>query len=296
MKAFVTGAAGFLGSHLVDRLVAENHEVTGFDRQWGHDCLLPAELVQHMEGSDIVFHCAALASLRNTEPLDHFEENVQATFNVLEAMRKLDIKRIAFCSSAAVYGDTAIHPTPEDAPFPIQTSLYTAAKVSSEAFLQAYASTFGFQVYIFRFVSLLGERYRYGHVVDFYRKLQADPQNIEVLGDGGQKKSYIYVKDAVAGILTGVEKGTEAVNIFNVGTNRAITVDNSLDIICDELAVTPKRHYSGGRTGWIGDSPYILVDCAALRFHGWMPNVSIPDAIRKTVRYLKVHDHHPVSA
>lgn len=295
MRAFVTGAAGFLGSHLMDRLVSENHDVTGYDRQWGQELDRPGLLEGDMAGNDIVFHCAALASLRNANPDAQMSENVAGTFAVLEAMRATGVKRLAFCSTAAIYGDTIIHPTPENVAFPVQTSLYTAAKASSEAFIQAYASTFGFQVYIFRFVSLLGERYRYGHVVDFFRKLHTNPHEIEVLGDGGQKKSYIYVKDAVAGIMAGLE-AQDAVNIFNVGTARAITVDNSLDIICDELAVKPKRVYTGGKRGWVGDSPYILVDCTKLRGLGWAPKVSIPDAIRKTVQYLKIHDHHTLSA
>ena len=221
-RAFVTGAAGFIGSNLVDRLLNSGVEVTGWDnfstgtnhflasalgdprfRLLKGDNLDSESLARAMKGCDFVFHLAANADVRFG--LDHpsrdLQQNTIATFNVLEGMRANGIKRIAFSSTGSVYGEAEIIPTPEDAPFPIQTSLYAASKVAGESLIQAYCVGFGFEGYIFRFVSILGERYTHGHVFDFYKQLMIDPSRLKVLGDGTQRKSYLYVQDCVSAIL-----------------------------------------------------------------------------------------------
>ena len=227
MKVFVTGAAGFIASNLVDRLLAEGHEVVGYDNfSTGRDHFLkqafecprfqlhrqdvldlPA-LTAAMEGADLVVHLAANADVRFglQHPTKDLEQNTIATSNVLEAMRATGVKRIAFASTGSVYGEASIIPTPEDSPFPVQTSLYAASKLAAEALIEAYCEGFGFQGYIFRFVSILGERYSHGHVFDFYRQLLAHPGELKVLGNGLQRKSYLYVQDCIDAILLAVDE------------------------------------------------------------------------------------------
>lgn len=308
MRYFLTGCAGFIGSNILDRLVATGHQVVGFDNfSSGHrefirealatqaftlvagDLLDKAALAHAMRGSDVVIHMAANADVRyGTErPTRDLEQNVIVTHNVLEAMRANGVRTIAFASTGSVYGEPSVFPTPEDCPFPIQTSLYAASKISAEAFIAAYCSGFGMRSVILRFVSILGERYTHGHVFDFYRKLQADPGEIEVLGDGRQRKSYLYVQDCIDAVLLALEKADQPVNLFNVGADEYCTVDDSLSWICQELGVTPRRRYTGGERGWIGDSPFIFLDCTRIRALGWRPTLSIRDSVVRTVNYVR---------
>jgi UDP-glucose 4-epimerase len=244
-----------------------------------------------MRGADVVFHLAANADVRygTEDPRRDLEQNTIATFNVLEAMRTNGVKRIAFSSTGSIYGEPEIFPTPETCPFPIQTSLYGAAKLAGEGLLQAYAAGFGFTVYIFRFVSILGERYTHGHVFDFYRKLLADPSRIEVLGNGKQRKSYLYVQDCLDAILLVMERVQEPVNIYNLGAEEYCSVDESLGWITGHLGLRPARLYTGGERGWIGDSPFILLDTAKLRALGWKPNLTIREGILRTLDYLRAN-------
>ncbi len=269
MRYFVTGNAGFIGSNLVDSLLQVGHEVVGYDnfstgapeflrkaqessnfRQVRGDSLDLGMLKQAMQGADLVFHLAANADVRlgATYPRKDLDQNTIATFNVLEAMRVNGIKRICFASTGSIYGEPKIFPTPEDCPFPVQTSLYGASKLAGEGLISAYCEGFGMQSYIFRFVSILGERYTHGHVFDFYLKLQANPDEIEVLGDGKQRKSYLYVKDCVEAIMTVIDhpEAQATVNIFNLGTDEYCQVDESLDWICQLLVVKPGRRYKRG--------------------------------------------------
>ncbi|MGN6642919.1 MAG: NAD-dependent epimerase/dehydratase family protein, partial [Verrucomicrobiota bacterium] len=221
-KVFVTGAAGFIGSNLVDRLLATGKQVVGWDnfctgqenfliRATQHpkfkllrgDNLDLSALTSAMVGCDTVVHLAANADVRFglNHPRKDLEQNTIATFNVLEAMRANGIKTIAFSSTGSVYGEADIIPTPEDAPFPIQTSLYASSKLACEGLIESYCEGFGFEGYIFRFVSILGERYTHGHVFDFYQQLVAHPDHLKVLGDGTQRKSYLYIADCVSAIL-----------------------------------------------------------------------------------------------
>jgi UDP-glucose 4-epimerase len=231
---------------------------------------------------------AANADVRfGTEhPRKDIEQNTIATFHLLEAMRAKGLREIVFASTGSVYGDTCVVPTPEDAPFPIQTSLYGASKLACEALIQAYCEGFGFRAWIFRFVSILGERYSHGHVFDFYQQLRQDPARLKVLGDGKQRKSYLYVSDCVDAMSKAVQQSKEKVNIYNLGTNDYCSVDDSIVWICRELMVQPAIAYSGGSRGWIGDNPFIWLDCSNIRALGWQPTVSIQEAVARTTRYL----------
>lgn len=307
---FVTGAAGFIGSHLVDRLLSLNYEVVGYDNfSTGREGFLKEALknscfklirgdlldrdllLQSLSGCDFVFHFAANADVRRglEHPGKDLEQNTIATFNLLEAMREQKIRRIAFPSTGSVYGEALIIPTPEDASFPIQTSLYGASKLACESLIQAYSEGFDFQSWIFRFVSILGERYTHGHVIDFYQKLLANPNELEVLGNGRQKKSYLYVQDCLDAMWTAIGKAKDKVNIFNLGTDEYSTVDNSIEWICQEMKLNPKIKYTGGDRGWIGDNPFIYLDCKKIRSLEWIPKVSIKESVLKTLRYLKTH-------
>ena len=310
MKILVTGAAGFIGSNLVDRLLADNHEVTGFDnfctgqieflaaalrcpqfRLERGDLLDTDALGRAMDGIDLVFHMAANADVRfgTQHPRKDLEQNTIATSNVLEAMRVRDVRKLAFPSTGSVYGEPSIFPTPEDAPFPVQTSLYAASKLAAEGMIQAYCEGFGMQAHIFRFVSILGERYTHGHILDFYKQLLEHPDHLDVLGDGKQRKSYLYVQDCVDAMLLALDRAEAPVNILNLGTDEYCRVDDSIGWICERLGVSPRLQYAGGERGWIGDSPFIFLDCRRMHGLGWQPRLSIRHAVERTVDYLRAN-------
>lgn len=310
MKCLVTGGAGFIGSNLTDRLLAAGHEVTVYDnlstgfRPYLDDAakapgfglvegdLLDLEALKAaMNGCDTVFHLAANADVRfgKLHPRRDLEQNTIGTWNVLEAMRVTGARRIVFSSTSAIYGEATVIPTPEDAPFPVQTSLYAASKLAGEGLIQAFCETFDLRGYIFRFVSILGERYAHGHVFDFYKKLREDPDRLFVLGNGRQKKSYLYVQDCIDGIFLALEKARDRINIFNLGTETYATVNDSIAVICEELGIRPELEYEGGARGWVGDNPFIYLDCARIRALGWNPRVSIADGVRRTLAFLRNH-------
>jgi UDP-glucose 4-epimerase len=310
MNYLVTGGAGFIGSNLVDRLLSDGHRVVAYDncstgqleflaeamkndrfRLIKGDILdLPA-LTSAMQGADVVFHLAANADVRfgPNHPRKDLDQNTIGTFNVLEAMRSSNTRRMAFSSTGSIYGEPEIFPTPEDAPLPVQTSLYGASKLAGEGLIQAYCSSFGFQACIFRFVSILGERYSHGHVFDFYKQLQAHPDRLDVLGNGKQRKSYLSVEDCIEAMLLAIAnmaKSSSSISIHNLGTNEYVEVDDSIGWICEYLGVSPERIYSGGERGWIGDSPFIFLDCSRIRSLGWQPKSSIRDGVTSTIQYL----------
>jgi UDP-glucose 4-epimerase len=311
MQAFVTGAAGFIGSNLVDRLLEQGHAVVGYDnlstgyRQFligalAHpnfkyiegDVLDVARLNQSARGAEIVFHMAANADVRFgvERPRKDLEQNTIATFNVLEAMRANDIKTIAFASTGSVYGETEVIPSPEDAPFPIQTSLYGASKLACEGLIAAYAEGFGMRGHIFRFVSILGQRYTHGHVFDFVKKLANDPSTLHILGNGLQRKSYLHVTDCVGAMLTAIERADAGINIFNLGTEEYCEVKDSAGWIADRLGLAPRFTYAGGDRGWIGDVPFIYLDTSRIRDLGWLPRLSIRKSVELTVDWLKANE------
>src|ERR1700730_16594840 len=307
MHALVTGAAGFIGSNLGDRLLAAGHNVVGYDnfftgqrrflevaltsprfRLVEADLLNADALRSAMAGSDMVFHFAANADVRfgTHHPFKDIEQNTIATYNVLEAMRAHGIKRIAFSSTGSVYGEATVFPTPENAPFPVQTSLYGNSKVAAEGLISSYCEGFGFQGFIFRFVSILGERYTHDHVFDFYQKLLANPSKLEVLGNGKQRKSYLYIQDCIDAIMIAIERATDRVNIFNLGQDQYCEVNQSIGWICERLKLKPELAYTGGERGWIGDNPFIFLDCNRIRALGWKPKLSIQKGVINTLEYL----------
>ena len=308
MRCVVTGGAGFIGSNLVDRLLALGHEVVAYDnfttgrREWLEaaqtfgtfrlvegDVLDGDTLTRACAGADFLFHLAANADVRfgTHHPRRDLEQNTIATFTVLEAMRAAGVRRIAFASTGSVYGEAEVFPTPEAAPFPVQTSLYGASKLAGEGLIAAYCEGFGFQGYIFRFVSILGERYSHGHVFDFYRSLRANPHELRVLGNGRQRKSYLYVQDCIDAILVAIEKAQAPVNVLNLGTDEYCQVNDSIGWITSHLGVTPALAYTGGERGWIGDSPFIFLDCSRIRSLGWTPSLTIREGVIRTVEYLR---------
>jgi UDP-glucose 4-epimerase len=309
---FVTGAAGFIGSNLVDRLLADGHPVVGYDNfSTGHaeflasasrnanfrlvqgDVLdLPA-LTAAMKGCDFVFHLAANADVRFglQHPRKDLEQNTIATSNVLEAMRSNEARAIAFSSTGSIYGEPDVFPTPELAPFPTQTSLYGAAKLAGEGLIAAYCEGYEFEGYLFRFVSILGERYTHGHVFDFCKQLREHPDHLRVLGDGSQRKSYLYVQDCLDAMLHVIERRTAAaaphrLQVYNLGTDEYCEVKNSIGWICETLQVKPTLEFTGGKRGWVGDSPFIFLDTGKIRATGWKPKLTIRDGVVRTLHYL----------
>jgi UDP-glucose 4-epimerase len=307
-RVLITGGAGFIGSNLGDRLLAEGVEVVAYDsfatgqRRFVEgieaagrgevvegDVLDAAALREAMAGCDTVFHMAANADVRFglEDPSRDFEQNTVGTFTVLEAMRAAGVRRIAFASSGSVYGEPEVAPTPEDAPFPVQTSLYAASKLAGEAMIQAYCEGYGFTGVILRFVSVLGERYTHGHLFDFSRALREDPETLTVLGDGRQRKSYLYVGDCVEAIVMLASRPDAAGSeVFNLGTDEVSDVDASVRAVTAHLGVSPRIEYTGGSRGWIGDSPLIHLDCSRLRALGWRPRLTIAEAVGRTLDWL----------
>ena len=253
------------------------------------DVLDLPRLREVVEGADLVFHLAANADVRfgTDHPRRDLEQNTIATWNVLEAARQGGVRRIAFSSTGSVYGEPAVFPTPEDCPFPVQTSLYGASKLAAEGLLQAYAEGFGIQAFIFRFVSILGPRYTHGHVFDFYKQLLEHPGRLHILGNGKQRKSYLYAGDCLQAMMTALERADARVNIFNLGTDEYCEVNDSVNWICEHLGLDPRRTYAGGERGWIGDSPLIFLDCSRIRALGWVPKLTIRQAVIETMKYLE---------
>jgi len=316
---FITGVAGFIGSNLADRLLTDGVAVTGWDNLStgqerfiagarlnprfklirGDNLDLPA-LTNAMKGCDFVLHLAANADIKDgwQHPRKDLEQNTIATFNVLEAMRANGVKRIGFSSTGSTYGEALVtpdRPTPETDSFPVQTSLYGASKVAGEALLSAYAE--GGQIdeaYIFRFVSILGERYTHGHVFDFYRQLLEHPDHLRVLGDGTQRKSYLYVQDCVDAILHVTRTATAKnaphhTQIYNLGTPEFVQVNQSIGYICAALGVKPEIEHTGGNRGWIGDNPFIFLDTKKIQATGWKAKLTIEQGIMRTLRWLEAN-------
>jgi UDP-glucose 4-epimerase len=310
-KALITGGAGFIGSSLADRLAADGVDVTVFDNlstgrrefvrglgEHPHARLVEGDvldvdaLTEATAGCDTVFHLAANADLRHglQHPRRDLEQNTIATSNVLEAMRATGVSRIVFASSGSVYGEPEVFPTPEDCPFPVQTSLYGASKLAGEGLLAAYCHGYGFTAVVYRFVSILGERYTHGHIFDFVAALRRDPARLRVLGDGRQEKSYLYVGDCIEAILTGLDAARPgAFSVFNLGTDETLVVDDSVAAICAALGVDPQIEHTGGARGWAGDSPLIHLDTARIRALGWAPQLTIFEAVQRTVAWLTAH-------
>lgn len=312
-KCLVTGCAGFIGSNLVDKLLENDYIVFGIDNfstgqikfldnardnknffLHEQDLLDPIGLTKIFAHAapEVVFHLAANADVRfgSEHPRRDLEQNTIATYNVLEAMRSNEVRQIIFSSTGSVYGEADIIPTPENCPFPIQTSLYGASKVACEGLIAAYCEAFGFTSWIFRFVSILGNRYTHGHIYDFYQKLKLDERQLNVLGDGSQRKSYLHVNDCLDALLLAYQHSNQKVNIFNLGGNGFCRLTESIDWICNELNVKPKLQFTGGSRGWIGDNPFIYLDTSKINSLGWSPSYSIQEGVIDTVKFLSANE------
>ncbi|MEM1551281.1 MAG: NAD-dependent epimerase/dehydratase family protein [Candidatus Bathyarchaeia archaeon] len=308
-KILVTGGAGFIGSHLVDRLCKMGKDVIVFDnlssgtienvRKWlgtpgfrfiRGDLLSLEEVVKSINGCDTVFHLAANPEVRvgSENPQIHYEQNVLTTFNLLEAIRKVGVvKTLVFTSSSTVYGDAETIPTPEDyAPLkPLST--YGASKLAAEALISAYANTYGFKAIIYRLANIVGLRSQHGVIYDFIKKLRENPERLEILGDGTQMKSYLHVEDCVDAILIGLEASNERVSIFNVGSEDQIVVREIADIVCAKMGLKNVQYVftggvDGGR-GWKGDVKVMLLNIERLKSLGWRPKLNSRQAVERAV-------------
>jgi UDP-glucose 4-epimerase len=312
VKYLVTGAAGFVGSHLTDALLARGHAVVGLDNLSSGqepfleharrserftfvrgDILDVPVLRRAISGVDAVYHLAANADVRGgfASPRTDLEQNTLGTFEVLEGMREAGVKRIIFASSAAALGEPDVFPTPENCQIPAQTSLYGASKMACEGLLAAYCEGYGLEGWSFRLVSLLGPRYSHGHVFDFVKQLLADPARLRILGDGAQRKSYLHVEDCIRAVMHICEERRPPGNgrpheIYHLGVPELCLVRESARWICDEMGVSPQLEFGTGSRGWIGDSPFVLLDVRKAMNTGWSPEHSIQASVRQTVRWL----------
>jgi UDP-glucose 4-epimerase len=306
MRAVVTGGAGFIGSHLVDRLLADGWSVTVIDNM---TCGHRSNLQQHegsgkleiyeadirdvgvlqklLKGCDTVFHMAAHANIR-TSLRDHkadLENNLIGTMNILEAMISNSVHDLVFASTSALYGETELRPSPEDCAS-IQTSLYGASKLACEAYAEAYTQFAPLKFWAFRFANVVGERCKRGVIWDFIHKLRRNPKELEILGDGKQSKEYLYVKDCVDGMIVGHQKSSGASNIFNLGIEQQTLVDRVADLVIEEMELgNVVKKYTGGPRGWVGDNPVVELSLHRIKKLGWKPSLASEEAIRRTIRW-----------
>ena len=303
----VTGGTGFIGSHIVDELVRRGNQVivydnlsTGFREHLtaalsGNKVKLVEgnildnnKLIMAMKEVSTVFHLAANADVRSgrQDTLVDIRENLLGTHSVLEAMRLTGASEIIFTSSATVYGEPSHFPTRETYA-PLQTSLYGASKFGAEAIIQSYSEYFDIRCYIFRFVSWLGERYSHGVIYDFINKLRENPTELEILGDGEQKKSYLHVDDGIAGIFLALDQMKETKNVINLGHVQYMDVKTLASVVVDEMKLPQVTYrFTGGSRGWVGDSPFVHLDISKMQHIGFHPKISIEHAVRRTARYL----------
>ncbi len=311
----VTGGAGFIGSHLVDQLLERGERVRVLDNlssgslknleRWLNspnldfmegDLLDPGDVDKALRGCEAVYHMAAVPEVRlsRASPEEHFKQNIEATYNLLEAIAKGGgVKLYVFASSSTVYGDADVIPTPEDyAPLePI--SVYGASKLAAEALSMAYAHTYGFRCIIYRMANIVGPRINHGVIYDFVEKLRRNPKCLEVLGDGTQSKSYLYVADCIEGMLTGVERSSGRVEIFNIGSEDRVGVSAIAHIVIEEMGLSDVEVYytggvDGGR-GWKGDVKLMQLDVSKLKGLGWRPRMGSEEAVRLTAKWLVRH-------
>ncbi len=306
MKCVVTGGAGFIGSHLVDRLLGRGDEVTVVDdlsggklefieRHFPEDRFnfikkdISEGPFKELKGADIVYHLAANPDVKlgaeNTKV--HMKQNVIATYNVLESMREAGVKNIAFTSTSTVYGEAKVVPTPEDYGPLMPISLYGASKLASEALISSYCHTFGMASWLYRFANIIGDRSTHGVIYDFILKLRNDPAKLTILGDGRQSKSYLHIGDCVDAMLFAVEKLDQPVNIVNIGSDDRIDVTGIANIVTREMGLSGVRlEYTGGTRGWTGDVPYMCLSIEKMKALGWKPKHNSEESVRLCVRSL----------
>ncbi len=307
-KIIVTGGAGFIGSHIVDRLLSPGNEVTVIDnlssgrmeflehhrtkqnfRFIKIDLLESEKLKKAIEGAEMIYHVAANPDVRlgAQDTRIHLEQNIIATYNLLEAMRLAQIKNIVFTSTSTVYGEAAVIPTPEDYGPLIPISLYGASKLACEALITSYCGSFDMNSWIFRFANIVGARGTHGIIIDFINKLKNNPGSLEILGDGEQRKSYLYVSDCVDAILFAVEKSNDMVNIFNIGSKDTINATEIGRIIVEEMDLkdVPFK-YTGGKRGWKGDVPTMMLSIDKMQKLGWEPVYNSRKSIVEAARSI----------
>lgn len=308
MRALVTGGAGFIGSHLIDRLVSRGDTVVVIDNlssgnldfiqnhiDSGKVSLVKGDITNYqdvlsaMNGVECVFHLAANPDIRlGTKITDtDLKQGTIATYNIVEAMRVEGVNKIAFASSSVVYGEDAPMPTPEDYGPCLPISLYGASKQAGEGLISSWVGTFGFQAWIFRFANIIGTRGTHGVIFDFIHKLKADPSRLEVLGNGLQEKSYMEVGDCVDGILHVMANSNESVNLFNLGSHDTASVRRIAEIVVEETGCAGASiEYTGGDRGWAGDIPRAMLAIDKMLEIGFDVNYNSEQAIRHTARAL----------
>ncbi len=302
MKTIVTGGAGFIGSHLVDKLISWGYEVIVVDNlsngkkenlnkkaKFVEGDIKDAEFCKdNIKDVDVVFHLAAEVDVRKgpEEPNLDFKENIVGTHNILEAMRINNVKKVVFTSSSVVYGEATVMPTPEDYGPLVPISLYAASKLSDEAMICAYCNTFDMRAWIYRFANVIGSRESHGILFDFIKKLRADPENLEILGDGSQTKSYIHVGDCTDAILVGLDKGNDKVNIYNIGSDDYVDVKKIAELVSKQMNLAPNFNFTGGDKGWVGDVRHMQLDAKKLKDIGWSPQFNSESAIVETLKSL----------
>jgi UDP-glucose 4-epimerase len=306
MKAFVTGGAGFIGSHLVDTLLQNKHTVTVYDnlssgdKQFIHhhlkkenftfikdDLLNLKEVKKELQGHDVVFHLSANPHVRLGEKHTDLDLNqgIIATYNILEAMRHNNINKIIFSSSSVVYGETTEPSLPETYGPTLPISLYGAGKLGAEGLISAFCGTFDFQTWIYRFANVVGARGTHGVIVDFIEKLRKNPSELEILGDGKQCKPYLYVSDCVNGILFGYDHASEKINLFNLSCDTTTTVSRIAEMVTEEMGLDNVIFkYTGGIRGWKGDIPRFQLDAHKINTLGWKATLTSDEAVRKAIR------------
>ena len=307
MKAFVTGGAGFIGSHLVDRLIEEGHFVTAYDdlssgrKEFikhhlekdvfnfiNADLIEKDVLEKSLEEHDVVFHIAANPDVRKgADKPSIAKKDILATYNLLDAMRKKRVNKIVFSSSSTVYGETPAKPLPEEYGPLLPISVYGAAKLASEGLISSFCHTFDMQGWIFRFANVVGMRGTHGVIFDFINKLNKDPTKLEILGDGKQRKPYLYVTECVDGILFGFKHSNEEINVFNLGVDSATQVTRIGELVVEEMNLkNVEFSYTGGKRGWKGDIPHFQLSIEKMKKLGWKPELSSDEAVRKAIRDL----------
>ncbi len=306
MKAFVTGGAGFIGSHLVDKLIEKGYKVTVFDNLSSGETkyikhhldnpsfkFVEADLLdlkavkKELKGHDAVFHIAANPFVRLGEKQTRLdlEQGPIVTYNVLEALRLNNIKKIVFSSSSVVYAETPPIDIPENYGPTLPISLYGAGKLGAEGLISSFCGTFDFQAWIYRFANIVGSRGTHGVIVDFIDKLEKNPKELEILGDGRQQKPYLYVTELVEGILFGFEHSNEQINLFNLSVDSNTTVTRIAEMVVEEMRLkNVKFKYTGGKRGWAGDVPRFQLSTEKMRKLGWQAKLSSDEAIRKAIK------------
>ena len=302
LKALVTGGAGFIGSNLVKALLEKGHEVTVIDNLFlGRESLVDKRakfmkgdltdkdfVLKTVKGFDVVFHLAGVSDIREgTKDRGVFmKKNVASTQNVLEAMQLNGVEKIVFSSPSAIYGNAKVKPTPESYGPILPISLYAAAKMSEEGLISAYSDSFGLKAWIYRFANIIGPGLTHGVIYDFVEKLRKNPKELEVLGDGGQKKSYTYVTDCIEGMLAGLEGLKEQVNVANVSADDYTEVREIAEETIKRVSPGAKIKYTGGDRGWVGDVSFTFTSNEKLKGIGWAPRYTSRESVAKTIQAI----------